>query len=128
MKIIIDKITSEPNHSVSKKDIETVIRHIPSEWLGIKNVFKISSQLLINSQWDRPIIENGITFIIMSRGFSRDFIIKELLIELAKWPTGIVHSIRAHHINKGDRKKLEEFIQPLFEKIIAELNEKHSSA
>jgi len=124
MKIIIDKVTSEPNHSVSKKDIETVIRHIPSEWIGIKNVFKISSQLSINSQWDRPVIENGITFMIMSRGFSRDFIIKELLIELATRPTGIAYSMRAHHINKGDRKKLEEFVQPFFEKTIAELDEK----
>jgi len=124
MKIIIDKVTSEPNHSVSKKDIETVIRHIPSEWIGIKNVFKISSQLSINSQWDRPVIENGVTFIIMSRGFSRNFIIKELLTELATRPTAIAYSMRAHHINKGDRKKLEEFIQPLFEKVIAELDEK----
>ncbi len=124
MKIIIEKVTSEPNHSVSKKDIETVIRHIPSEWIGIKNVFKISSQLSINSQWDRPVIENGVTFMIMSRGFSRDFIIKELLIELATRPTGITYSMRAHRINKCDRKKLEEFVQPLFEKVIAELDEK----
>jgi hypothetical protein len=124
MKIIIDKVTSEPNHSVSKKDIETVIRHVPSEWIGIKNVFKICSQLSINSQWDRPVIENGITFMIMSRGFSRDFIIKELLIELATRPTGIAYSMRSHHINKGDRKNLEEFIQPLFEKVIADLDEK----
>jgi hypothetical protein len=122
MKIIIDKVSSEPTHSVSKKDIETVIRHIPSDWIGIKNIFKISSQLSINSQWDRPVIENGVTFIIMSRGFSRDFIIKELLIELATRPTGIDYSIRAHHINKSHRKKLEECIQPLYEKVIAELD------
>ena len=123
MKIIIDKVTSEPNHSVSKKDIETVIRNVPSEWIGIGNVFKISSQLSINSKWDRPVIANGIIFLIMSRGFSRDFIIKELLITLATRPTGIDYSMRAHHINKGNRKKLEEFIQPLLEKVIAELDE-----
>ena len=122
MKIIKEIITSEPDHSVSRKDIETVLKHIPKDWLGIANKFKISSQLFSNSKWDRPVIENNTTFVIMSRGFERNYIIKELLIELATDPSGIGYSIKAHHINKEDRNKLEKFIQPFYEAIINELN------
>ena len=80
MKIIIDKVTSEPNHSVSKTDIEIVLRHIQSDWVGAGNGFKISSQLFKNTHWDRPVIKNESTYIIMSRGFEKNYIIKELLI------------------------------------------------
>jgi len=121
MKIIQEKITSEPNHSVSRKDIDTVIKHIPNNWLGVKNNFKIASQLFSSSKWDRPVIKNNTTFIIMSRGYERNFIIKELLIELAADPSGIGYSIMAHHINKEDRKKLESMIQPFYEAIVKDL-------
>ena len=122
MKIIKEIITSEPDHSVSRKDIETVLKHIPKDWLGIANNFKISSQLFSTSKWDRPVIENNTTFVIMSRGFERKYIIKELLIELATYPSGIGYSMKAHHINKEDRNKLEKLIQPFYEAIINELN------
>ena len=121
MKIIIDKIADGPSHSVSKKDIETIIKHIPKEWLGIKNVFRLSNQEFINSKWDRPVICNGVTYVISSRNLDRDFIIKELLIEIALAPTKVMNSVNHHHINKNDRKKLEEFIQPFYDKITAEL-------
>lgn len=123
MKIVVDRVTSAPNHSVSKRDIEMVLKHVPAEWIGIKNVFKISSQLFVKSKWDRPVIENGVTYVIMSRGFERDFIIKELLIELVIWPTAVAHSVKGHHISKRDRSKLEEFIQPFYRKIIANLDD-----
>ncbi len=121
MKIIIDKVTSEPNHSVSKTDIEIVLRHIPSDWVGAGNGFKISSQLFKNTHWDRPVIKNESTYIIMSRGFEKNYIIKELLIELAIRPSGKGHNMIAHHINKNIRKILEEMIQPYYDKIIMDL-------
>jgi hypothetical protein len=120
MKIVIDKISSDPTHSVSKKDIETVIKHIPKDWYGIKTIFKISSQLYKNSNWDRPVIENGITYLIMSRGFDRDYIIKELLIEIAANNTDISYPLRDRHINKLSRKKLDEIIQPIYNKIVVD--------
>lgn len=126
MKIIIDKINSEPNHSVSKSDIETVIKNVPKEWLGTAIVFRISSQLFSNSSWDRPVISNTPTYIIMSRGYDKLYIIKELLIEIATGPTGIHNRMRAHNINKNDRKQLEEFVQPIYEKVITELTNNHS--
>jgi len=122
MKIVTDKVSSEPFHSISKQDIQVVIRNIPKDWIGIANVFKISSQLFSNSKWSRPVIENNTTFIIMSRGFDRDYIIKELLIELALSPCGI-YAVNAHRVTKNQRWKLETMIQPMFDNIIKELNE-----
>ena len=121
MKIIKEKISSVPDHSVSRKDIEIVIRHIPKDWVGVANIFKISSQLFNNSKWDRPVIENNATFLIMSRGFERNYIIKELLVELAIRPSGLGYSMKAHHLNKEQRNKLEKLICPLYEAITTEL-------
>jgi|ERR1039457_460857 hypothetical protein len=121
MKIIIEKVNQKPNHSVTKNDVRIVIKHVPANWIGVAHVFKISSQFFDNSQWDRPVIENNTTFIIMSRGFERNYIIKELLIEMALFPSGI-YGTRAHHLNNIKRKKLEEIVHPLFVRIIEELN------
>ncbi len=57
----------------------------------------------------------------MSRGFEKNYIIKELLIELAIRPSGKGHNMIAHHINKNIRKILEEMIQPYYDKIIMDL-------
>ena len=49
MKIITEKIHSEPNHSITKKDIKAIIEVIPDDWIGVTHVFSISSQLFENS-------------------------------------------------------------------------------
>ena len=117
MKIITEKIHSEPNHSITKKDIKAIIEVIPDDWIGVTHVFSISSQLFENSNWDRPVIKNNTNFKILSRGIDRNEIIKELLIELAIRPTKI-HPPRRHVLTKSQRKKLEEFIKPYYNKLI----------
>jgi hypothetical protein len=116
MKIITEKINSEPNHSISKKDIKAIIDIIPDDWIGVAHVFSISSQLFKNSSWDRPVIQNYVTFKILSRGIDRNIIIKELLIELAIRPTK-TNPPKGHSLTKSQRKKLEEFIMPYYNKL-----------
>ena len=116
MKIVTEKINSEPNHSISKKDVKAIIEVIPDDWIGVAHIFSISSQLFENSNWDRPVIQNNTTFKILSRGIDRNEIIKELLIELAIIPTK-TYPPKGHSLTKSQRKKLEEFIMPYYNKL-----------
>jgi hypothetical protein len=122
MKIITDKINSSPSHSISKSDIEVILRNVTNERFGIATVFKISAQLFSNSGWERPVIKNGTTYNILSRGLERDFIIKEFLIEIYVHATDIHLSMKSHRLNSLQRKKLEETTESIFEKIVEELN------
>lgn len=119
MKILIDKVTSEPNHSLSKKDIDLVLKNIPNEWIGSANIFRLASQLFEKSKWPRSVIYNAPSYIIMSRGIDRKVVIKEFLIELAISST-IGDSLHAHTLNNNQVKKLEEVIEPFYLKIISE--------
>jgi hypothetical protein len=115
MKIIIEKINSGLEHSISKKDIKKVIDIVPNDWIGVAHIFLISSQLYQNSGWDRPVVQNNTTFKILSRGIDRNIIIKELLIELAIRPSKNFPT-HGHSLIKSQRKKLEEFVKPYYDK------------
>jgi hypothetical protein len=117
MEIITEKISSEPNHSVSKKDIKLVLEIVPDDWVGVAHVFNISAQLFEKTKWDRPVIQNTPTFKIHSRGIEKLEIIKELLIDMAISPMGS-QSGYAHSLTKVQRKKIEEFINPYYQKFI----------
>ncbi|MBF9253991.1 hypothetical protein I2I11_11870 [Pontibacter sp. 172403-2] len=120
MKIITEAINQEPSHSVTKKDIETVIKYVPKDWIGVAHVFLIAEQKFENSNWDRPVVQNQTTFRILSRGLEKKIVIKELLIELAVTPARI-YPMKSHKLNKEQRRKLEEMIQPYYKRISAEL-------
>jgi hypothetical protein len=113
MEIISDKLNSEPPHSVRRQDVKLVLDIIPDEWVGIKNIFHISAQFFESSQWDRPVIQNNLTYKILSRGLSKDFVIRELLIELAIKATK-KHPTNGHKLAKEQRKGLKEFIVQYF--------------
>ncbi len=121
MKIITEKIQGKPDHSITKQDIKVVLEIIPDDWVGVANIFQISSQLFENSDWDRPVIENNTTFRILSRGFEKEEIIKELLIELAINPTRTYPKF-GHKLTKVQRKKLEDLISPYCKEVMERIN------
>jgi hypothetical protein len=50
MKIIVDKNNNELDHSITKQDIKTILKFIPVNWVGVANIFLISSQKFENSE------------------------------------------------------------------------------
>jgi len=121
MKIISDPIQSGIGHSITKKDIQTILKVIPKDWVGIKNVYHISSQMFENTQWDRPVILNGVTYKIHSRGLDKYEVVKDILIAMAERPFGL-YIVRAHSLRPSARRKLEEFVKPYFEAITKKIN------
>jgi len=122
MKIIAEKITESPKHALTIKDIKALVEVVPEEWIGQAHVFLLSAQRFENSKWDRPVIQNNTTFRILSRGFGRNEILLELLIELAIRPNRI-YPRYAHRLSTSQRKKLEEIVTPWYRKLIAKLDD-----
>ncbi|AMM51899.1 hypothetical protein TH61_12905 [Rufibacter sp. DG15C] len=120
MRIITEAINTEPMHSVTKQDVLTVLKYVPKDWIGLKHTFLISAQKFDSSGWNRPVILNQTTFRILSRGLPKQQVIKELLLEIAINPTQ-TYPKKLHILEKEQRRKLEEVIQPFYEKILAEL-------
>lgn len=121
MRIITDKINTLPNHSISKKEVQIILENVTHKKFGIATVFKISAQLFENSNWERPVILNGSTYNILSRGLEKDFVIRELLIEIYVNATDIHYSMKSHKLNAEQRKKIEEIISPIYQKVIEEI-------
>ena len=114
MKIIVEKINDELNHSITKNDIKILLEIIPKDWIGVAHVFKISSQLYDKSKWDRYVIQNNTTFNILSRGIQKQLVIKDLLIELALRPNK-VYPAYGHQLNSQQIKKVEQIILPYYD-------------
>lgn len=121
MKIQIIKSDTEPRHSLTKKDLQLVLEVVPKEWIGIKHVFLLSDREFKNTTWDSPVKSNNTTFTILSRGIEKHQIIKELLIKLAEGPSKTSPYYGGRYSNE-QRRKLEEYIAPYFEKVLERLN------
>lgn len=122
MKIITDKINTLPDHSISKKEVETILKCVPIDFNRTVVKFKISAQLFINSGWERPVIYNNTTYNILSRGLEKKQVIHELLIELFKHKTRIGQGNQGHRLTKAERQKLDTVVQPYFETIVKALD------
>lgn len=122
MKVITDKINELPDHSISKKEVETILRCVPIDFSRTVVKFKISAQLFSSSCWERPVIYNNTTYNILSRGLDKKHVIHELLIELFKHETRIGQGNQGHNLTKAERQKLDTVVQPYFETILNTLD------
>lgn len=122
MKIITDKINALPDHSISKKEVEVVLKCIPIDFSGTVVKFKISAQLFSNSGWERPVIYNNTTYNILSRGLDKKHVIHELLIELFNHETRMGQGNQGHKLTKMERQKLDTIVQPHFETVVKALD------
>ncbi|RAK64567.1 hypothetical protein [Hymenobacter edaphi] len=118
MKIIIEHVHQEPFHSVTRQDVATVLKIIPADWVGPAHVFLISGQKLESTVHDRPVLLNGVTFRIMSRGQNKSAVIKALLLELAAQATRTFPR-KFHRFDKVQLRKLEETIAPYYLRLLA---------
>lgn len=106
MKIITSKLNKAPFHSICAKDIKFIFDSVPESWTRYINKVVLSPEFYKNSRFDRPAFGNAgdQTFKILSRGFTKEEIAKEILIELAVQGS-IIQTQWANHIPKSELKK-----------------------
>lgn len=123
MKVIEDKVTAYPPHSLRKADVPVILSSLPAEWTaGIRTV-RLSS-----SHGENPTViaffhpPDG-SLLIKSRGFAKERVLRALLTELAGHAVGVV--FRSYRrLQKRDESRIERLVAPLVEEILPQLSRK----
>src|SRR4051812_17517361 len=123
MKVIEDKVTVYPPHSICKADIPVIFSALPEEWkAGIQTV-RLSS-----SHGENPTViaffhpPDG-SLLIKSRGFAKEEVVRALLSELAGHALGIV--FRSYRrLQKRDASRVDRLVAPLLKEILPQLSRK----
>ena len=123
MKIIEDKVTVYPPHAICKADVPVIFSALPEEWTaGVQTV------RLCASQKENPTViaffhpPDG-SLLVKSRGFSKEQVLRGLLIELAGHALGL--TFRSYRrLQKRDEARVQRLIAPLVEGILPQLSQK----
>lgn len=121
MKIISDKVLSEPPHSLSPSKVKALMSLLPEECRQHIKVIHLSNQMFSNITFDRPTLYEFFSgrLKILSRGFGELEIVKEILIELAQ--SGLLEeredrclhwAVYARHLKKRDYQHFEALTKP----------------
>ena len=123
MKVIEDKVTVYPPHSICKADIPVILAALPAEWTaGIQTV------RLCSSHGENPTIMASFhsldgSLLVKSRGFTKEQVVRALLTELAGHALGLTfRSFR--RLQKRDEARVRRLITPLAEDILPQLSRK----
>lgn len=119
MKVIEAKLNAEPYHSLTIKDVKYILGLVPEHWYRNVNKVVLSATHFKKSRFDRPVFGHAGLFDIniLSRGFSKPDIAKELFRELAVLG-GVAQTQSFNHIPKNELKKIDEVIEPLLEEFL----------
>ena len=123
MKVIEDKVTVYPPHSLCKADIPVILSSLPVEWTADIQTVRLSS-----SHGENPTIiaffhPPAGSLMIKSRGFAKEQVLRALLTELAGHALGI--EFRSYRqLQKRDEARVKRLIAPLVEEILPQLSQK----
>jgi hypothetical protein len=123
MKVIEDKVTVHPPHSLCKADIPVILSSLPAEWTAGIQIVRLSS-----SHGENPTViaffhpPDG-SLIVKSRGFTKERVLRALLTELAGHAVGVVFRTY-RRLQKRDESCIERLVGPLVEEILPQLSRK----
>jgi hypothetical protein len=112
MKIYVEKVTTDPPHALTVKQVADLIRLVPKEWLRHIRRVNLKATLPSHSTFQRPVISsyfNGLN--VCCRGLKPEVAQKEILRELAI--SGLRLTTRyGYRLSREELKKLDEIIAP----------------
>jgi hypothetical protein len=116
MKIRADKIDDGPPHGLSAQEVRLILATVPSEWIeGLVEV------RLANAPGPRAyLMHNEGRLIIYSRYSTERQILTEILSALAA-PSLNITNVVARSPSKPEQRRLDHFIQPIMDKILAKM-------
>jgi hypothetical protein len=123
MKVIEDKVTVYPPHSLCKADIPVILASLPAEWTAGIQTVRLSS-----SHGENPTViaffhlPDG-SLMIKSRGFTKERVLRALITELAGHAVGVVFRTY-RRLQKRDESRIERLVAPLVEEILPQLSRK----
>jgi hypothetical protein len=110
-----------PPHSLSKKDIKRIFTLVLEKWTNLIDQVIFSAEMFQNSRFDRPIIHSSYSSRsnILSRGFSKEDIVKEIFRELGI-NGGVAKTGYAKHLPKSELDKFDLAIAPYLDNFLNE--------
>lgn len=113
MKIVVAKLNKEPYHSLTAKDIKRIFKLVPDNWKSLVTQVVLGAELFSNSRFDRPVIHSSVSsrLNVLSRGLSKERMVKEVLRELAL-NGGEAQSGFVNHVPKTELVKLDLVVEP----------------
>ena|SRR5688572_5978160 len=123
MKVIEDKVTIYPPHSLCKADIPVILSLLPAEWTAGIQTVRLSSSHGENPHIIASFHPADGSLMIKSRGFTKDRVLRALLTELAGHALGVV--FRSYRrLQKRDEARIERLVAPLVDEILPQLSRK----
>jgi hypothetical protein len=113
VKIFVAKLNKEPYHSLTTKDIKLIFKLVPENWKSLVTQVVLGAEMFSNSRFDRPVIHSAVSsrLNVLSRGLSKERIVKEVFRELAL-NGGEAQSGFANHVSKPELVKLDRVVEP----------------
>jgi hypothetical protein len=122
MKIHADRIDDGPSHGLSVRDVRLILAIVPPEWTeGLVEV------RLANAPGPRAYLfraDGRLT--IYSRHATKRQILTEVLSALAA-PSLNIRNVVARSPSKPEQRRLDRFIQPVLDKLLAEMKDPTSN-
>jgi len=116
MKIRADKIDEGPPHGLSPQDVRLLLATVPPDW--IKGLVEVR---LANAPGPRAyLMHSEGRLIIYSRYATTRQILTKVLSALAA-PSLNITNVVARSPSKPEQRRLDRFIQPIIEKLLAEM-------
>lgn len=123
MKVIEDKVTVYPPHSLCKADIPVILSSLPTEWTAGIQTVRLSSAQGVHPTVIALFHPTDGSLLIKSRGLTKERVLRALLTELAGNAVGVVFR-PGRHLPKRDESRIERLIAPLVEVILPQLSRK----
>jgi len=117
VKIVVARLNKEPYHSLTAKDIKRIFSFVPEDWKLLITQVVLGAEMFANSRFDRPVIHSSVSsrLNVLSRGLSKERMVKEVLRELAL-NGGVAQSGLVNHVSKAELVKLDRVIAPYIDR------------
>jgi hypothetical protein len=121
MKIHADKVDGAPPHSLSVRDVRTILARVPPGWSEGVTEARLANSLEHSSPWAFFSSYHG-SLTIYCRGATKRLALVAVLSALAASSLNIKMAVgRRRRPSEADRHRLEQFIQPLVEQILPDM-------
>ena len=107
MDVIIDKVNSGDDHSLTMKDVKSIHKFVAAQFDFKAKTYRLSSEHPDKSRFDRPVKYDMIArkLIICSRGLSKKDIIKEIFVEVLQETDSSLRAASFNHLSNEQSKR-----------------------
>ncbi len=123
MKIIFDRISTDPQHALSKSEVIIIHKILNTEFDLKAKIYRLCSELPEKSRFDRPVHYDIISrkLNICSRGLTKETIIREIFVEVIQNSYHNLAAAKFNRLSSAQRKQIDEMVNPLYAKYIQQI-------